>query len=179
MMCPSQPNTPLQKPVPAGSWASSCLLSTAISSPPMEFHLIYFLNPDSVEQKLFVTIILPKAKQFYNKHSSVPLYFSSLQQCFSSSSMISPFSSFAILNPAFSLCFHSRPCDSSWHLQHISSFIHCHLPKCYLHLLILLFSSSIPPLSALCSPTYVSNNSIFPMSESYTPLLTFRILLVL
>lgn len=62
MMCPSQPNTPLQKPVPAGSWASSCLLSTAISSPPMEFHLIYFLNPNSVEQKLFVTIILPKAK---------------------------------------------------------------------------------------------------------------------
>lgn len=59
---PSQPNPPLQRLAPAESWASSCLLSTAISSPPMEFHLIYFFNPDSVEQKHFVTIILPKAK---------------------------------------------------------------------------------------------------------------------
>lgn len=59
---PSQPNPPLQKPAPAESWGSSCLLITAIFSSPMEFHLIYFLNPNSVEQKHFVTIILPKAK---------------------------------------------------------------------------------------------------------------------
>lgn len=56
------PHPPLQRPAPAETWASSCLLSTVISSPPIKFRLIYFLNPGSVEQKHFVTIILPKAK---------------------------------------------------------------------------------------------------------------------
>lgn len=56
------PRPPLQGPAPADFRASPCLLSTATSSPLVKFHLIYFLNPNSVEQKHFVTIILPKAQ---------------------------------------------------------------------------------------------------------------------
>lgn len=171
------PHPPLQRPAPAESWASSCLLSTVISSLPIKFHLIYFLNPGSVEQKHFVTIILPKAKLslFTNPRPS---------HC------ISADSSNATPRLPRSLPFHPSPpspcllpllllqalCWLVAHLIHSLSLIQM-LP--ILINTFFLFSSSIPPLSALYSPTYVSNNSIFPMSESYTPLLTFRILLVL